>query len=78
MAAAPQALLAVEGRSAELLELIRANGCKMSATEADEILPKHGYTMDETRDIVREWSAEGLIKLRDFQGIELSEKGCNG
>lgn len=78
LAAAPQTLPAAEGRSAELLELIRANGCKMTAAEADEILPKHGFTMNETRDIVRAWSAEGLVRLRGFEGIELSDKGCNG
>lgn len=65
-------------RSDELLKLIRDNGCQMTTLEADAILPKHNFTMDETRDIVRAWAQDGLVDMNGFAGIKLSEKGCQG
>ncbi|SFL22181.1 hypothetical protein [Shimia haliotis] len=65
-------------RADELLKLIRDNGCQMTTAEADELLPKHNFTMDETRDIARAWAKAGLIEMNDFAGIKLSEKGCQG
>ncbi|SLN16970.1 hypothetical protein PSA7680_00524 [Pseudoruegeria aquimaris] len=74
----PLPALAAGDRSAELLELIRANGCEMTTAEADAILPEHGFTMDQTRGIVRQWVQDGLVDMRGFAGIKLSQKGCEG
>ncbi len=65
-------------RSDKLMKLIRDNGCQMTTAEAEEILPKHNFKQDETRDIVRAWAAAGMVDLNGFAGIKLSEKGCQG
>ncbi|TCL09011.1 hypothetical protein BXY66_1053 [Shimia isoporae] len=75
---ATPALATESDRADTLLKLIRDNGCQMTTAEADDILPKHDFTMDETRDIVRAWAQDGLIEMNDFAGIKLSEKGCQG
>ncbi|WP_270729526.1 hypothetical protein [Shimia sp. Alg240-R146] len=72
-------LLATESeRADQLMKLIRANGCQMTSTEADTMLPQHGFTMDETRLIVLSWIQAGLVDTHEFEGIKLSDKGCQG
>lgn len=64
-------------RSDLLLMLIRENGCQMSNAEAQEILPEHAFTQDETRDIIRIWEENGLVEAKGLS-ITLSQKGCTG
>ncbi|PRY23730.1 hypothetical protein CLV78_104222 [Aliiruegeria haliotis] len=56
-----------------LLQLIRENGCKMTMAEADVLLPRHGFSMSLTRDIVRDMAESGLVAADGFAGIELSK-----
>jgi len=64
--------------SDKLLKLIRNNGCHMTAVEAGEMLPKHGFTPDQTRDIIRDWDKKGWLDGHGFAGIKLSDAGCKG
>ena len=61
-----------------LLKLIRENGCQMTLAEADKILPKHGFTQAQTREIVGVWDEKGMLASRGFAGIALNDKGCKG
>lgn len=70
--------LASGDASAKLLQLIRDNGCQMTAVEAGEMLPKHGFTPDQTRDIIRIWDEKGWLDGHGFAGIKLSDAGCKG
>lgn len=63
-------------RSDLLLKLIRDNGCKMTNAEAGEILPGHGFTKDETRDIVRSWEDAGWLDAKGSLGLALTEAAC--
>lgn len=69
---------AADDPSTKLLELIRSNNCQMTTAEAGETLPKHGFTPDQTRDIIREWDEKGWLDGHGFAGIKLSEAGCKG
>ncbi len=69
---------AADAASDKLLQLIRDNGCQMTAVEAGETLPQHGFTPDQTRDIIREWDEKGWLDGHGFAGIKLSEAGCKG
>ncbi len=71
-------VLAGNNASDKLLQLIRDNGCQMTAVEAGEMLPKHGFTPDQTRDIIREWDENGWLNSHGFAGIKLSDAGCKG
>ncbi|MCP4209535.1 MAG: hypothetical protein GY767_21165 [Shimia sp.] len=64
--------------SDKLLKLIRDNGCQMTAVEAGEKLPRHGFTPDQTRDIIRDWDKKGWLDGHGFAGIKLSKAGCKG
>ncbi|WP_299424785.1 hypothetical protein [uncultured Shimia sp.] len=70
--------LAANAPSDKLLKLIRDNGCQMTAVEAGEMLPKHGFTPDQTRDIIRDWDEKGWLDGHGFAGIKLSDAGCKG
>ncbi|KPA22228.1 hypothetical protein shim_16750 [Shimia sp. SK013] len=72
-------LIANQPERADLLmKLIRANGCQMTSVEADEILPQRGSPMDETRIVFLSWIPDGLVEMHEFEGIKLSDKGCQG
>lgn len=70
--------LAANDASDKLLKLIRDNGCQMTAVEAGETLPRHGFTPDQTRDIIRDWDEKGWLDGHGFAGIKLSDAGCKG
>ena len=57
------------GSPEELLaDALRANGCRMSETDAEAMLPGMGLSMDEAIDIARRWVAEGEAS---FEGDDL-------
>jgi len=83
LAAATLSLTALPASAAneasdKLLKLIRDNGCQMTAIEAGETLPRHGFTPDQTRDIIRDWDKKGWLDGHGFAGIKLSATGCKG
>ncbi|WP_158263515.1 hypothetical protein [Aliiruegeria haliotis] len=45
----------------------------MTMAEADVLLPRHGFSMSLTRDIVRDMAESGLVAADGFAGIELSK-----
>jgi len=72
------ALAQTQEKSDLLLKLIRDNGCQMTNAEAGGVLPQQGFTKSETRDIVRVWEEKGMLDLKGFAGIKLSEDACSG
>lgn len=75
--ATPALAAEVDPARAELLmQLIRENGCQMTDREAGEILPEHGFEMDETRDIVRHWRKEGKLEMAGALALILSQEAC--
>jgi hypothetical protein len=68
--------LAGEDASETLLQLIRDNGCQMTAIEAVEILPKYGLMPDQTRDIIRDWDKKEWLADHSIAGVKLSKAGC--
>lgn len=60
-----------------LIELVEANGCRMSGEEANEILPEHDFSKDETREITTQLFSEGLIRIdRATDTLILTTEGC--
>ena len=60
-----------------LMDLVEANGCRMSGEEAGEILPEHDFTKEETREITTDLSTQGLIRIdRDTDTLILLTEGC--
>ncbi len=70
--------MASEDASDTLLQLIRDNGCRMTAVEAVEILPRYGLMPAQTRDIIRDWDKKDWLADHSIAGIKLSKTGCKG
>ncbi|SMP23879.1 hypothetical protein [Shimia sagamensis] len=70
--------LASDDASDTLLQLIRDNGCQMTAVEAVEILPRYGLMPAQTRDIIRDWDKKKWLADHSIAGVKLSKDGCKG
>lgn len=76
--AASPALAVDDERTNLLLKLIRDNGCQMSESDAADILPKHNFTRDESRQLAQALVAAGMADIGGEAGIKLTDKGCKG
>ena len=66
-------------RGAELIALIRTEECRLTDARAQELLPEHGFTPIETRDIVAVLTDGALAEVtEDGTELVLTEAGCSG
>ncbi len=66
-----------DARTDLLIDLVEENGCSMTGEEANEILPEHDFTREETQQITAALFSEGLIRIdRDTDTLILTTEGC--